>query len=84
MKAGAAQGASAEVASRLEKLGIRTRLDLALHLPLRYEDETRLTRLADARPGEPVGPQAWRAKLAFKRSGHKVLFTQTAIVGSNG
>ena len=40
--------------SRLEKLGIRTHRDLALHLPLRYEDETRLTALADARPGTPV------------------------------
>jgi ATP-dependent DNA helicase RecG len=29
-------------------------IDLALHLPLRYEDETHITRLADARVGEPV------------------------------
>ncbi len=42
------------VAEQLEKLGIRSRLDLALHLPLRYEDETRLTALKDVRPGEPV------------------------------
>ena len=40
--------------ARLEKLGVRSRLDLVLHLPLRYEDETRLTPLAEARPGEPV------------------------------
>ena len=32
----------------LEKLGLVRDIDLALHLPLRYEDETRLTRLADA------------------------------------
>ena len=38
----------------LEKLGIRTDLDLVLHLPLRYEDETHLTRLRDARPGASV------------------------------
>ena len=42
------------MAAKLAKLGIRHKRDLALHLPLRYEDETRLTRLADARPGEPV------------------------------
>ncbi|MGE5615289.1 MAG: ATP-dependent DNA helicase RecG [Bacillota bacterium] len=42
------------LASRLEKLGIRSKLDLVLHLPLRYEDETKLVRLKDARPGEPV------------------------------
>jgi ATP-dependent DNA helicase RecG len=38
----------------LEKLGLRRDIDLALHLPLRYEDETRLTRLADARDGDMV------------------------------
>ena len=46
--------ASPAVASRLEKLGIRSKLDLVLHLPLRYEDETRLTALKDVRPGEPA------------------------------
>jgi ATP-dependent DNA helicase RecG len=38
----------------LEKLGIHSKLDLALHLPLRYEDETRLTALKDVRPGAPA------------------------------
>jgi len=42
------------VREKLAKLGIHSRLDLVLHLPLRYEDETRLTPLAEARPGEPV------------------------------
>jgi ATP-dependent DNA helicase RecG len=40
--------------ARLEKLGIRSKLDLALHLPLRYEDETRLTALKDVRAGVPA------------------------------
>ena len=38
----------------LDKLGLRRDIDLALHLPLRYEDETRITMLADARDGEMV------------------------------
>ena len=38
----------------MEKLGLRRDIDLALHLPLRYEDETRLTPIADVREGEPV------------------------------
>ena len=38
----------------LEKLGLRRDIDLALHLPLRYEDETRIVRLLDARNGEVV------------------------------
>lgn len=36
----------------LRKLGLMRPIDLALHLPLRYEDETRITRLADTREGE--------------------------------
>jgi ATP-dependent DNA helicase RecG len=42
------------VRERLERLGIRTRFDLVLHLPLRYEDETRIVPIAEARAGEPV------------------------------
>ena len=38
----------------LRKLGLVRPIDLALHLPLRYEDETRLTKLADARDGDVV------------------------------
>ena len=47
-------GLSPALRARLSKLGIASRFDLALHLPLRYEDETRLTPLAEAREGEPV------------------------------
>jgi ATP-dependent DNA helicase RecG len=35
----------------MDKLGLRSDIDLALHLPLRYEDETRLTPLAALREG---------------------------------
>ena len=36
----------------MHKLGLVRDIDLALHLPLRYEDETRISRLCDAREGE--------------------------------
>ena len=42
----------------LDKLGLRRDIDLALRLPLRYEDETRITRLADAREGDTVQIEA--------------------------
>jgi len=42
------------VKAKLAKLGIRREFDLVLHLPLRYEDETRLTPIAEAREGAPV------------------------------
>jgi ATP-dependent DNA helicase RecG len=50
----AASKAESGLASLLAKLGIRGQRDLVLHLPLRYEDETKLTPLAKARSGEPV------------------------------
>jgi ATP-dependent DNA helicase RecG len=45
-------------AAKLAKLGIRSRHDLLYHLPLRYEDETRLTPLGQAVPGVPVQVEA--------------------------
>ena len=41
-------------ARALERLGLRRDIDLALHVPLRYEDETQLTRIADAHDGDTV------------------------------
>ncbi|MDP2805995.1 MAG: ATP-dependent DNA helicase RecG [Gallionellaceae bacterium] len=38
--------------SKLTKLGIHTPFDLVLHLPLRYEDETSITRVDDLVTGE--------------------------------
>jgi len=42
----------------LHKLGLVRDIDLALHLPLRYEDETRIVKLRDAREGETVQIEA--------------------------
>jgi ATP-dependent DNA helicase RecG len=55
-------------ASKLAKLGIRSRHDLLYHLPLRYEDETRLTAPGAAAPGAPLLVQApvRRAEIAFR------------------
>jgi ATP-dependent DNA helicase RecG len=55
-------------AKKLAKLGIRSRFDLLYHLPLRYEDETRLTPADAAQPGAPVLVQAAvrRAEIAFR------------------
>src|SRR5262249_25947680 len=46
--------AAASAAKRLERLGIRREFDLVLHLPLRYEDETRITAIAAAPSGASV------------------------------
>ncbi|WP_374485408.1 ATP-dependent DNA helicase RecG [Zoogloea sp.] len=47
-------GVGPQLAERLAKIDIFSPADLIFHLPLRYEDETRLTMLADARAGVPV------------------------------
>ncbi|MDO9115121.1 MAG: ATP-dependent DNA helicase RecG [Polaromonas sp.] len=56
--AGAAVAPKSQPQKALDKLGLRRDIDLALHLPLRYEDETRITRLADARDGDMVQIEA--------------------------
>ncbi|HSS46350.1 MAG TPA: ATP-dependent DNA helicase RecG [Burkholderiales bacterium] len=47
-------GISKSTQDKLAKLGIATPLDLVLHLPLRYEDETRLYPIRDAPTGQTV------------------------------
>ena len=47
-------GLSKSVLTQLAKLGIASQFDLVLHLPLRYDDETRLYSLSEAPPGRPV------------------------------
>ena len=44
---------SDSAAQKLEKMHLHSAWDLALHLPLRYEDETHITPLADAPAGVP-------------------------------
>ncbi len=59
---------SPAIAKKLAKLGIRSRDELVLHLPLRYEDETALTDVRAAPAGRDVLVQARivRAEVAFR------------------
>jgi ATP-dependent DNA helicase RecG len=45
-------GVGPALAATLSKLGLQTVQDLWFHLPLRYEDRTRVTAIRDLRPGE--------------------------------
>ena len=60
--------APSAVARKLARLGLRTPDDLVLHLPLRYEDETRLTAPEAAPAGKPVLVEARleRAEVAYR------------------
>jgi len=46
------KGVGPRVAARLERLGIRTVQDLLFHLPMRYEDRTRVVPMGSLRHGE--------------------------------
>jgi len=46
------KGVGPRVAGRLERLGLRTVQDVLFHLPLRYEDRTRVVPMGALRPGD--------------------------------
>ena len=48
------KGVGPRVAERLEKIGIKEIPDLLFHLPLRYEDRTRITPIGAARHGTQI------------------------------
>ena len=50
--------ALSEPQKALIKMGLARDIDLALHLPLRYEDETRIVRLRDCREGDTAQIEA--------------------------
>jgi ATP-dependent DNA helicase RecG len=50
--------ALSEPQKALIKLGLGRDIDLALHLPLRYEDETRIVKLRDCREGDTAQIEA--------------------------
>ncbi|MEO8484898.1 MAG: ATP-dependent DNA helicase RecG [Betaproteobacteria bacterium] len=54
MKPPARKASGDALADELERLGVAREQDLVLHLPLRYEDHTRLVPLADVKVGETV------------------------------
>jgi ATP-dependent DNA helicase RecG len=57
----------------LRKLGLLRPIDLALHLPLRYEDETRLVKLRDVREGDVAQVEGRVTHAEVKLGGHRQL-----------
>lgn len=48
-------GVGKQVAERLARLGLYSVQDLLFHLPLRYQDRTRIRSIRDLRPGDRGG-----------------------------
>ena len=58
------------VGERLARLGVRSVQDLLLHLPLRYEDRTRVTPIGALAPGETAVVEG-EVELASARPGRR-------------
>lgn len=50
-------GVGAKMAEKLSKIGLHTVQDLLFHLPLRYEDRTRIWPIAEVQPGQHLTVQ---------------------------
>ncbi|MGB7994503.1 MAG: ATP-dependent DNA helicase RecG, partial [Photobacterium halotolerans] len=50
-------GVGAKMAEKLSKIGLHTVQDLLFHLPLRYEDRTRIWPIAEVKPGQHLTVQ---------------------------
>jgi len=62
----------------MEKLGLARDIDLALHLPLRYEDETRVISIAEAPDGEPVQVEGVVSESRIDLRGRRQLLVRIA------
>ncbi len=67
----------------MAKLGLRRDIDLALHLPLRYEDETRVTPIADTPDGEPVQVEGTVTESRIEQRGRRQLVVRIADDGDS-
>jgi ATP-dependent DNA helicase RecG len=70
------------LAKKLARLGIRTPEDLVVHLPARYEDETKLTPVDAAPAGRPVMVEArvQRADVAFRPKRQLVVHAEGLVL----
>ena len=67
-------------AKKLARLGVHALADLVLHLPLRYEDETRLTPIDNAPAGQAVLVEARvrRAEVLYRPKRQLLVHAETA------
>ncbi|MBI2312805.1 MAG: ATP-dependent DNA helicase RecG [Betaproteobacteria bacterium] len=69
-------GVPPAVAARLKKLGLHAPAELVLHLPLRYEDETRLTPIREVPLGPSVLVEGTIADAQVQYRGRRMLVCQ--------
>lgn len=62
----------------MERLGLVRDIDLALHLPLRYEDETRITPIGQARDGDTAQVEGLVREAQVELRGRRQLVVRLA------
>ncbi len=76
------KGVGPKIAEKLARLGLNTQRDLLFHLPLRYEDRTKITPVGSLQPGcrSLVQAEVLYASVNFRRQGasRKVLVAKLA------
>ncbi len=72
------KGIGGQSVTRLEKLDIRTIYDLLFHLPLRYEDRTRIQNISQLRAGESALVCARVISCSISHHGRRLLNCQVS------
>ncbi|WP_300456058.1 ATP-dependent DNA helicase RecG [Accumulibacter sp.] len=84
MPAADAIDAPPAIRNRLRKLGLERCVDLVLHLPLRYEDETRLSAIVDAPRGIPVQIEARILEVTVQQAPRRQLVARLGDAAASG
>lgn len=74
------KGVSTTILKPLKGLGIGTVLDLLLHIPARYDDFSRSTRIADAPIGETVTIQGVIESIENVRTWKRKMYITSAVI----
>jgi ATP-dependent DNA helicase RecG len=80
------KGVGPKVADKLHKLGLNNQRDLLFHLPLRYEDRTRVTPVAALQSGQraQIEAEVLQASIHFRRQGRSRRVLVAKLADSTG
>lgn len=74
------RGIAEKFLKRLDKLGIKNVKDLIWHFPFRYEDYTKLVKIADLKVNQPVTVRGTIKKVALRRTWRRRMILVEALV----
>lgn len=78
------KGVGPRLAKSYEKLGIRTPQELLEHFPRRYEDRSKLPKIASIRPGQQVTVRGYIRQLDYRPSGGRSLPIKATLHDGTG